>query len=154
MKNGRIERGRRVSATLRIGTTKAISCAWMADKKEVSAVVVKAFKSFQMFPVPDGESGQSCGSWSWRGTSRVRGLISERSYPWAVEPAGPNGSIRPRLSGEGSGGEFECCLRWGSSWSDRRRHRRKTDACQVRNFKTASNIKWDCLRKCIWCRFS
>ena len=28
---------------------------------EVSAVVVKAFKSFQMFPVPDGASGQSCG---------------------------------------------------------------------------------------------
>ena len=27
----------------------------------------------------------------------VRGLISERSYPWAVEPAGLNGSIRHRL---------------------------------------------------------
>ena len=39
----------------------------------------------------------------------VRGLISERSYPWAVEPAGFNGSIRPRLSGEGPGGELE---RW------------------------------------------
>ena len=39
----------------------------------------------------------------------VRGLISERSYPWAVEPAGLNGSIRPRLSGEDSGGELE---RW------------------------------------------
>ena len=37
----------------------------------------------------------------------VRGLISERSYPWAVEPAGLNGSIRHRLSGEGSGGERE-----------------------------------------------
>ena len=61
----------------------------------------------------------------------VRGLISERSYPWAVEPAGLNGSIRHRLSGEGSGGELERCLRWRSSWSDRRRHRRKTDACQV-----------------------
>ena len=36
----------------------------------------------------------------------VRGLISERSYPWAVEPAGLNGSIRPRISGEGSGGEL------------------------------------------------
>ena len=48
----------------------------------------------------------------------VRGLISERSYPWAVEPAGLNGSIRHRLSGEGSGGELERCLRWGSSWSD------------------------------------
>ena len=34
----------------------------MAGKKEFSAVVVKAFKSFsQMFSVPDGESGQSCG---------------------------------------------------------------------------------------------
>ena len=34
----------------------------MAGKKEYSAVVVKAFKSFsQMFSVPDGESGQSCG---------------------------------------------------------------------------------------------
>ncbi len=41
----------------------------------------------------------------------VRGLISERSYPWAVEPAGLNGSIRHRLSGEGSGGELEC-MRW------------------------------------------
>ena len=41
---------------------KAISCAWMAGKKEFSAVVVKVFKSFfQLFPVPDGESGQSCG---------------------------------------------------------------------------------------------
>ena len=61
MKNGRIERGRRVSATLRIGTTKAISCAWMAGKKEFSAVVVKAFKSFfQLFSVPDCEPGQSC----------------------------------------------------------------------------------------------
>ena len=46
----------------RIETTKALSCAWMAGKKEFSAVVVKAFKSFfQIFPVPDGESGQSCG---------------------------------------------------------------------------------------------
>jgi len=26
----------------------------------------------------------------------VPGLISERSYPWAVEPAGLNGSIRER----------------------------------------------------------
>ena len=43
----------------------------------------------------------------------VRGLISERSYPWAVEPAGLNGSIRHRLSGEGSGGELERCLRRG-----------------------------------------
>ena len=34
----------------------------MAGKKESSAIVVKAFKSFfQIFPVPDGESGQSCG---------------------------------------------------------------------------------------------
>jgi len=33
----------------------------MAGKKEFSAGVVKAFKSFQIFPVPDGESGQSCG---------------------------------------------------------------------------------------------
>jgi|AP95_1055475.scaffolds.fasta_scaffold57738_2 hypothetical protein len=90
--------------------------------------------------------GRAVRSWSWRGTSMVRGLISECSYPWAVEPAGLNGSIRHQLSGEGSGGELERCLRWGSSWSDRRRHRRKTDACQVRNFKTASNIKWDCLR--------
>jgi len=43
----------------------------------------------------------------------VRGLISERSYPWTVEPAGLNGSIRHRLSGEGSGGKLERCLRWG-----------------------------------------
>ena len=34
----------------------------MAGKKEFSAVVVKAFKSyFQLFSVPDGEFGQSCG---------------------------------------------------------------------------------------------
>ncbi len=44
----------------------------------------------------------------------VRGLISERSYPLAVKPAGLNGSIRHQLSGEGSGGELERCLRWGS----------------------------------------
>ena len=31
----------------------------------------------------------------------VRSLIAERSYPWAVKPAGPNGSIRHRLSGQG-----------------------------------------------------
>jgi len=48
----------------------------------------------------------------------VRGLFSERSYPRAVEPAGLNGSIRHRLSGEGSGGELERCLRSGSGWSD------------------------------------
>jgi len=55
----------------------------MAGKKEFSAVGVNAFKSFfQMFPVPDGESGQSCGVRSWKGTSMVRRLISERSYPW------------------------------------------------------------------------
>ena len=46
----------------RIGTTKALSFAWMAGKQEFSAVVVKAFKSFfQLFSVPDGEPGQSCG---------------------------------------------------------------------------------------------
>ena len=43
----------------------------------------------------------------------VRGLISERSYPWAVEPAGLNGSIRHRLSGEGSGGEWNAVLGGG-----------------------------------------
>ena len=36
--------------------------------------------------------GRAVGSWSWRGTSMVRCLISERSYPWALEPAGLNGS--------------------------------------------------------------
>ena len=51
----------------------------------------------------------------------VRGLISERSYAWAVEPAAVNGSIQHQLSGEGSGGELERCLRARSSWSDRRR---------------------------------
>ena len=35
--------------------------AWMAGKKEFSAVVVKAFKSIQILPLPDRESGQSCG---------------------------------------------------------------------------------------------
>ena len=98
----------------RIETTKALSCAWMAGKKEFSAVVVKAFKSFfQIFRCLTASPGRAVGSWSWNGTSRVRGLISERSYPWAVEPAGLNGSIRHRLSGEGSGGELERCLRWG-----------------------------------------
>ena len=33
----------------------------MAGKKEFSAVVVKDFKRLQIFPVPDGESEQSCG---------------------------------------------------------------------------------------------
>ncbi len=99
-----------ISHKIRIETTMALSCAclscaWMIGKKEFSAVVVKAFKSsFQLFSVPDGDSGQSVGSWSWRGTRMVRGLISERSYPWAVEPAGLNGSIRPIFSGEGSAG--------------------------------------------------
>ncbi len=61
----------------------------MAGKKEFSAGVVKALKSFfQLFSVPDSECGQSVESWSWRSNNMVRGLISERSYPWAVEPAG------------------------------------------------------------------
>ena len=59
----------------------------MAGKKEFSAVVVKCFKEFfQVFPVPDGESGQSCGGLELEGHQLVRGLISEPSYPWAVEP--------------------------------------------------------------------
>ena len=67
----------------------------MAGKKEISAVVVKAFKRFfQIFPVPDGESGQSCRVLVPEGHHMVRGLISERSYPWAVEPAGLNDSVR------------------------------------------------------------
>ena len=48
----------------------------------------------------------------------VRGLISERSYPCTVEPARLNGSIRPILSGEGSGGELERCLGWRSELED------------------------------------
>ena len=103
----------------------------MAGKKEFSAVVVKDFKRLQIFPVPDGESEQSCGSWNWRDTSMMRGLISERSYPWAVEPVGLNDSSQHQFSGEGSGGELERCLTWGSSWSDRPQHRRKTHAGQV-----------------------
>ena len=80
----------------------------MAGKKEFSAGVVKALKSFfQLFSVPDSECGQSVESWSWRSNNMVRGLISERSYPWAVKPPGLNGSIRHRLSGEGSGGELQ-----------------------------------------------
>ena len=61
--------------------------------------MVKAFKNFfQLSSVPDGESGQSCGSWSWRGTSMVRGLLSERSYPWALvsDASGPLGAGRRR----------------------------------------------------------
>ena len=58
-----------------------------------------------MFSVPDGESGRSCGVPELEGHQYGAGLTSERSYPWAVEPAGLNGSIR--LSGEGSGGELE-----------------------------------------------
>ena len=51
--------------------------------------MVKAFKSFfQIFSVPDGESGQSCGVLELEGHQYGGGLISERSYPWAVEPAG------------------------------------------------------------------
>jgi len=46
---------------LRLGTTKAISCAWMAGKKEFSAVVVKAFKSFSRYFRCLTTSGQSCG---------------------------------------------------------------------------------------------
>ena len=89
-------------------TTKALSCAWMASKQEVSAVGVKAFKSFQIF----GEYGQSCGVMELEGHQYGPWLISERSYPWTVEPAGLNSSIWPILSGEGSGGELERCLRW------------------------------------------
>ena len=103
----------------------------MAGKKEFSAVVVKAFKSFpRYFRCLTASPDRALGFRSWRGTSMVRGLISEPSYPWAAEPAGLNGSIR--LSGKSSGDEREPCLRWRSSWSDRRRQRRKTDAGQCR----------------------
>jgi len=79
----------------------------MAGKKEFLAVVVNALKSFfQMFSVPDGESGLSCGVLELEGHQYGAWPDSERSYPWAVEPAGLNGSIRHRLSGEGSGGEL------------------------------------------------
>ena len=61
----------------------------MGGKKEFSAVVVKAFKSFfQIFSVPDGESGQSCAVLELEEHQYGRGLISECSYPWAIEPAG------------------------------------------------------------------
>jgi len=71
----------------------------MAGKKEFSAVVVKVSRVFsRYFRCLTASPGRAVGSWSWRGTRRVRGLISERSYPWAVEPAGLNGSIRHRLS--------------------------------------------------------
>ena len=57
---------------LRIRNDKGHFLRMETGKKEFSAVVVKALKSFfQICPVPDGESGQSCGSWSWRGTSRA-----------------------------------------------------------------------------------
>jgi len=47
----------------RIGTRKAIYCAWMAGKEEFSAGVVKALKRFfKMFSVPGGGSGRAVGS--------------------------------------------------------------------------------------------
>jgi hypothetical protein len=82
-----------------MGTIKALSCAWMAGKKEFSAVVVKCVQEF----FPDisecltASPDRAVGSWSWNGTSMLRGLISERSYPSAVEPAALNGSIRERV---------------------------------------------------------
>ena len=39
---------------------------------EASAIVVKAFKSFQIFPVPDGESGGSCRVRQLEGSGRPR----------------------------------------------------------------------------------
>ena len=71
----------------------------MAGKKEFSAVAAKAFKIFfRYFRCLTASSSRVVRSWSWTGTSMVRGLIPERSYPWAEKPAG--GSIRPRLSGK------------------------------------------------------
>ena len=85
-------------------------CALMAGKKEFSAlwsrlsrIVSRYFRCLTASP------GRAVGSWSWRSNNMVRGLISERSYPWTVEPAGLNGSLRHRLAGEGSGGELEPC---------------------------------------------
>ena len=47
--------------------------------QEFSAAVVKAFKSFyKYFRCLTASPGRAVGSWSWRGTSMVRGLISER----------------------------------------------------------------------------
>ena len=56
----------------RIETTKALSCAWMAGKKEFSAVVVKAFKSFfQIFRCLTASPGRAVGSWWWTDSSMV-----------------------------------------------------------------------------------
>ena len=44
-----------------MGTKTVLSSSCMAGNKVVSAVVVKAFKSFQIFSVPDSECGESCG---------------------------------------------------------------------------------------------
>jgi hypothetical protein len=47
--------------------------------------VVKAFKSFQMFPVPDGESGQSCGVLELEGSGWPRYI---RTPPAGSPPPG------------------------------------------------------------------
>ena len=57
----------------------------MAGKEEVSAVVAKAFKSFQMFSVPDGESGQSCGVLELEGSGWPRYI---RTPPAGSPPPG------------------------------------------------------------------
>ena len=64
--------------------------------------MAEQYKSFpRYFRCLMASPGRAVESWSWRGTSMVRGLIAERSYPWAVKPAGLNGSIRHRLSAQG-----------------------------------------------------
>ena len=104
---------------LRIRNDKGHFLRMETGKKEFSAVVVKAFKSFSSYVrCLTARPGRAVRSWRWRGTSMVRGLISERSYPWAVEPAGLNGSIQHQLSGEGSGGEVEALLRLGAHLHD------------------------------------
>ena len=47
--------------------------------------MVKAFKSFQMFPVPDGESGQSCGVLELEGSGWPRYI---RTPPAGSPPPG------------------------------------------------------------------
>ena len=63
-----------------MGTKTVLAVAWIPSKKEVSPVVVKAFKRSQIFPLPDDEFGQNCGVLELEWDQSVAGLVAARTF--------------------------------------------------------------------------
>ena len=71
----------------------------MVNKNQFSTLVVKAFKSFQIFPVPGGESGQSCRILEPEGHqyAALAATMSSGSTGWRD---GPPGRAKDRITAE------------------------------------------------------